>query len=210
MTEGTSQGLFIVVSIVIFGIFVVLAYILFEDTLSPAMASMFETSTEKMDIDMYERYRGKNLFVEGDKLVEGPKDGWSDSHAEIQGREFVHYGDTSPIFDRFGEGTYTISFDLKTTLPGRVRVYPQNGAGTQYTFVGLVDSTSEWERYSVVVDVVEQPYENRGSQKYKSLLAFYGTYGTGVSPTIKNVKIELGAVDGVPEYEKSPITLRYE
>lgn len=45
MTDGTSQGLFIVVAIVIFGVFVVLAYILFEDTLSPAMASMFNDST---------------------------------------------------------------------------------------------------------------------------------------------------------------------
>ena len=47
MTDGTSQGLFIVVAIVIFGIFVVMAYILFEDTLSPAMASMFTEATEQ-------------------------------------------------------------------------------------------------------------------------------------------------------------------
>ena len=47
MTDGTSQGLFIVTAIVIFGIFVVLAYILFEDTLSPAMASMFTIATEQ-------------------------------------------------------------------------------------------------------------------------------------------------------------------
>ena len=47
MTDGTSQGLFIVVAIVIFGIFVVLAYILFEDTLSPTMANMFSVATEQ-------------------------------------------------------------------------------------------------------------------------------------------------------------------
>ena len=47
MTDGTSQGLFIVVAIVIFGIFVVLAYILFEDTLSPALANMFTDATEQ-------------------------------------------------------------------------------------------------------------------------------------------------------------------
>lgn len=47
MTDGTSQGLFIVVAIVIFGIFVVLAYILFEDTLSPALANMFSEATEQ-------------------------------------------------------------------------------------------------------------------------------------------------------------------
>ena len=47
MTDGTSQGLFIVVAIVIFGIFVVLAYILFEDTLSPSLASMFGDASEQ-------------------------------------------------------------------------------------------------------------------------------------------------------------------
>ena len=52
MTDGTSQGLFIVVAIVIFGIFVVMAYILFEDTLSPAMASMFNTAIEQATLDL--------------------------------------------------------------------------------------------------------------------------------------------------------------
>ena len=57
MTDGTSQGLFIVVAIVIFGIFVVLAYILFEDTLSPAMASMFTTATEKYTVSSEEIHK---------------------------------------------------------------------------------------------------------------------------------------------------------
>lgn len=53
MTDGTSQGLFIVVATVIFGIFVVLAYILFEDTLKPALAGIFKygifQAEEKLD-----------------------------------------------------------------------------------------------------------------------------------------------------------------
>lgn len=47
MTDGTSQGLFIVVAIVIFGIFVVLAYILFEDTLSPAIQGLFDGAVDQ-------------------------------------------------------------------------------------------------------------------------------------------------------------------
>lgn len=47
MTDGTSQGLFIVVAIVIFGIFVVLAYLLFEDTLSPAIEGLFQTAVDE-------------------------------------------------------------------------------------------------------------------------------------------------------------------
>ena len=52
MTDGTSQGLFVTVAIVVFGIFVVMAYILFEDTLSPAMANMFTTATEQASKDL--------------------------------------------------------------------------------------------------------------------------------------------------------------
>lgn len=60
MTDGTSQGLFIVVAIVIFGIFVVLAYILFEDTLSPTLANMFTNATEQAQ----SRLDNKTLIAE--------------------------------------------------------------------------------------------------------------------------------------------------
>ena len=42
MTEGGSQGLFVVVAVVIFGIFVSIAYLLFDDTLKPALAGIFK------------------------------------------------------------------------------------------------------------------------------------------------------------------------
>ena len=63
MTDGTSQGLFIVVAIVIFGIFVVMAYILFEDTLSPALASMFTTATEQSAERLTPTYTDESYFV---------------------------------------------------------------------------------------------------------------------------------------------------
>lgn len=44
MTEGTSQGLFVVVAIVIFGIFVGLSYNLFGKVLQPQMVGIFETA----------------------------------------------------------------------------------------------------------------------------------------------------------------------
>ena len=62
MTDGTSQGLFIVVAIVIFGIFVVMAYILFEDTLSPAMASMFTNATETANIRIGNVENSENIL----------------------------------------------------------------------------------------------------------------------------------------------------
>lgn len=46
MTDGASQGLFVIVAVVIFGIFVLIAYILFRDTLQPKLADIFSKATD--------------------------------------------------------------------------------------------------------------------------------------------------------------------
>ncbi|MFT0132764.1 hypothetical protein ACMHYK_15470 [Candidatus Enterenecus avicola] len=47
MTDGASQGLFVIVAVVIFGIFVVIAYLLFRDKLSNSLASIFDSATQQ-------------------------------------------------------------------------------------------------------------------------------------------------------------------
>lgn len=42
MTNGTSQGLFVLIAVIIFGIFVLISYILFKDTLKPSLIAIFE------------------------------------------------------------------------------------------------------------------------------------------------------------------------
>lgn len=49
MTNGTSQGLFVVVAIVIFGISVLVSYLLFRDTLNPNLSTIFEDSLTHAD-----------------------------------------------------------------------------------------------------------------------------------------------------------------
>ena len=49
MTNGTSQGLFVVVAIVIFGIFVLISYLLFKDNLKPTLANIFTDGLEQAD-----------------------------------------------------------------------------------------------------------------------------------------------------------------
>lgn len=44
LTEGSSQGLFVIVAIVIFGLFVAICYMIFSDTLQPALANIFTDS----------------------------------------------------------------------------------------------------------------------------------------------------------------------
>ncbi|WP_165357110.1 leucine-rich repeat domain-containing protein [Enterococcus faecium] len=41
MTNGTSQGLFVIVAVVIFGIFVLISYVMFRNTLKPSLANIF-------------------------------------------------------------------------------------------------------------------------------------------------------------------------
>lgn len=44
MTNGTSQGLFVIVAVVIFGIFVAISYTIFRGSLQPALANIFKDS----------------------------------------------------------------------------------------------------------------------------------------------------------------------
>lgn len=45
MTDGASQGLFVIVAVVIFGIFVLIAYLLFRDNLKPSLEGIFQKAT---------------------------------------------------------------------------------------------------------------------------------------------------------------------
>lgn len=49
MTEGASQGLFVIVAIVIFGIFVLISYVLSKDTLKPSLTNIFTDSLEQAE-----------------------------------------------------------------------------------------------------------------------------------------------------------------
>ncbi|PQG88016.1 hypothetical protein CUS53_01390, partial [Enterococcus faecium] len=49
MTNGTSQGLFIVVAIIIFGIFVTISYVLFRNELKPTLANIFTDGLEQAE-----------------------------------------------------------------------------------------------------------------------------------------------------------------
>jgi len=47
MTDGASQGLFVIVAVVIFGIFVLIAYLLFRDTLKDSLDGIFKDAILK-------------------------------------------------------------------------------------------------------------------------------------------------------------------
>lgn len=103
--------------------------------------------------------------------------------------EFLQYMDLAPIFDTYGIRPYTISFDIKsanTSTNSSVNVYVQNGSTARYTFGVSVPVTTTYQRRSITVTPA-----GPNTSVTEALLAFYGTYGTGNLPTVKNVEIKL-------------------
>lgn len=105
--------------------------------------------------------------------------------------EFLQYADLAPIFDRYGLVPYTVSFDIKSaniTNKNTMLVYMQNGSSTKYSFV------SQW--LPVTTSYVRQSLTATPSisnaPDTQAFLAFYGVYGSGNIPSVKNVKVELG------------------
>ena len=49
MPEGTSQGTFVLISVIIFGIFVILAYFLFQDQIKGMLTTMMGSTKKIVD-----------------------------------------------------------------------------------------------------------------------------------------------------------------
>ena len=174
---------------------------------------MDKTSASTSHQQVAAEYYNSNLLIDGTRLVDGPLVGsgggstYPDTDG-VDGHEFIAYKNIAPIIDKFGVGVYTISFDLKTTKDGSILVYLLSGA-SKYSFYTAVQGTTEWKRYSIVVNIVALDPAYIHYSPTTANLSFYGTYNTQVSPSVKNVKIQMGSSDGIPVYEDAPTSLIY-
>ena len=113
------------------------------------------------------------------------------SNAEITGgNEFVQYMDMAPIINKYGLQKYKLTFDIKSesiASNSNVNVYMQNGSGARYSFSQSVPVTTAFVRKSITVTPT-----GPNTSFVPSILAFYGTYGTGNRATIRNLTIEAG------------------
>jgi hypothetical protein len=118
----------------------------------------------------------------------------SNPTAEVIGSssEFVQYRDIASIFNTYGiNRVYSLSLDLRAAVAGNVYVYMQNGSTTKYSFVAeTVNATTTYQRFYFpnLTPAISNPSD------VMAILAFYGGYGSGVIPSIKNVQIEFGPV----------------
>lgn len=127
---------------------------------------------------------GRNYFLNSDEEATSP----AATSSEFLNRQTW---DMAPIIDKFGvDQYYTISFELKSKIAGPVNVYSQNGSGTRYNIgTKTIQATTEFVRYSYTFKPKLQ-----SSTETRALLAFYGTYNTGRTPTVRNLKFEVGNI----------------
>ncbi|WLF83810.1 phage tail protein [Moraxella sp. ZY210820] len=121
------------------------------------------------------------------------------SHVERTGKNEHLYYAILPELKEFylNNPVVTISFDIKVPVVGRVQVYSTNNSGVYFVANINVTEINVFKRYSVTV--TPKPHTNSPNNP-NGTLEFWGVYGTGRIPTVKNVKIESGnkATDWTP------------
>lgn len=98
--------------------------------------------------------------------------------------EFLRTIDCAEVFDTYSNSSFELEFEICATKPGEVLVYQQNGAGYRYTFRHKISVTEEYTKFRLVVEpvLVDETVK-------ESYLSFYGEYGSGVVPTVRDISI---------------------
>ena len=100
--------------------------------------------------------------------------------------EFAVFQDLSPIFHTYGTGSYSITADIKTPKPGSITVYTASG-GVEYD-IGYFSASCDTYYKTFYFNNISVTQTNPAQTV--SNLSFYGGYGSGLFPSIKNVQVE--------------------
>lgn len=101
--------------------------------------------------------------------------------------EFLKTVDCAPIFDIYPEQSFKVTFEICSTKVGEVQMYQQNGTKARYYFEPIVISVTE--DFTEVCLTVNP--ELKDENEKESFLAFYGEYGSGIIPTVRDIDIEV-------------------
>ena len=130
--------------------------------------------------------RGRNLF-NVDKYTRAPYyigDGTFKSSVASK-EEYIGI-DITDIWDiAYALGQkITISFDLRAEKEGLIEIY---ALGQKRITWQTINATTEWQRFSCIAELsTAEAIDNACN------LSFYGAYGSGRIPSVKNIQIELG------------------
>lgn len=118
---------------------------------------------------------------------------WNAENQEWTGlnnREYCHVGDIAAIITKYGLQRYVMEFDGRSDIEGNFSIYLLPGGENAYSMQISHTLTTDWQHYEL-----SSVARLKGNlQKKEAQLSFYGHYGTGKVPHIKNIKIRT-AVD---------------
>lgn len=99
--------------------------------------------------------------------------------------EFVKTIDCAPYFDENPTAVYNLYFEARGEKAGEVRVYLQNGDGAKYYFSEYIVVEDSYKEYSIEIkpELIDESIQ-------EAYLAFYGGYGSGIVPRVRNIEIK--------------------
>lgn len=100
--------------------------------------------------------------------------------------EYVRTIDIAPLIDQNSGKKIEISFEIKSDVPGKVLVYQNNGSANRYDFREYIDVSSSYENKIICVE----PILVDGTIA-EAFISFYGGYGTGVIPHIRDLHVSV-------------------
>lgn len=108
----------------------------------------------------------------------------------VNNREYCHVGDVAAIITKYGLQRYVMEFDGRSDIEGNFSIYLLPGGENAYSIYSISHTlTTDWQHYEL--SFVARLKGNL--QKKEAQLSFYGSYGTGKTPHIKNFKIRTAA-----------------
>ncbi|MGM8155806.1 hypothetical protein [Enterococcus faecalis] len=80
MTDGASQGLFVIVAVVIFGIFILISYVLFRDNLKTSLSNIFTDGLEQAEDAIDQKIITKITIVAKQNVIKNLKKNQSEEY----------------------------------------------------------------------------------------------------------------------------------
>lgn len=109
---------------------------------------------------------------------------WTGAH--MKRKEFCHVGNAKSIIEKHGLQRYVIEFDGRSEVAGRIDLYSLSGGNYGYSIGSYnYQFTTDWQHYEV--GFIPKILNN--STEGNCTISFYGDYGSGRIPHIKNFKI---------------------
>lgn len=136
---------------------------------------------------------------------------WTGAH--IEQKEYCHIGNAKSIIEKYGLQRYVIEFDGRSEVAGRIDLYSLSGGNYGYSIGNYnYQFTTDWQHYEIGFI----PTILNNSTEGNCTISFYGNYGSGRVPHVRNFKIRTAVdvfthvtsemADGVVEVSPAEVT----